>query len=138
MNNPFAPPGDAHTSNGRIVPEDVYGARRHGWRLTIDVLLLVVLGVLLAPHVLLNAMLWLGYLQDIGIYDPEIGGDPAWRGRPVTVPVLIAAIATVRIVLSRGRQAMGRRLKRAYAATATAAVLTALVSLIPEPSFWWG
>jgi len=137
MTNPFAPPGDANPSSGGIAAGNSDGVRQR-WRSFLDTLLLVMLGLGLAPHVLLNAALWLGHLQGIGLYDPEVGGDPAWRGRSLTGPLLVAVIATARLFVARGRHSMRPGLKRAYVALAIVAVLAALVVLIPEPSFSWG
>jgi hypothetical protein len=136
MNNPFAPPGGEHPTSGRVAPVDADTWSR-GWKAKLDWLLLAVLGLVVVPHVLLNAMLWFGHWQGIGLYDPEIGGDPAWRARSVVLPLLVAVAAAVRLFAAREWRPMGHRLKRGYAVVAVIALLTALVALIPEPSFWW-
>jgi hypothetical protein len=136
MSNPFAPPGDTRPSSERGAPEDTGGPGQGRWRAAFDTLLFVVLGLTLVPHVLLNAMLWLGHWQGIGMYDPAIGGDPAWRARSAGVPLAAGCIAAARILVARTRLPIGRGFERAYVAMATVALVTTLVALLPEPSFF--
>jgi hypothetical protein len=130
MTKPSAPIGETGTPSG----PHATGDRRRGSK--IDMLLFVILGIVLLPAVVLNALLWLGHFLGLGVYDPAIGGDPAWRGRPLAVPLLVAVTAVVRLVVARGRWPMSPRATRALAVLVTVAVVTAAVSQIPEPSFF--
>ena len=100
-------------------------------------LLLVVLGLALVPAVLINGVLWSEHFRGIAIFDPEIGGDPVWRARPVIVPLLVAVAAALRLVLARRRLPTRRWPARAYVLVLATAILAAAIAQIPEPSFSW-
>jgi hypothetical protein len=100
----------------------------------IDALLIVVLAALLVPAVAINAILWRERLQGVALFDPSVGGDPAWRARPLFAPITVAAAVAVRLAAARGRWPLGRPFARAYAIVLGIAILTAAAALLPEPS----
>jgi len=108
---------------------------RKAWASKFDLLLIVALGLVLAPAVLLHVLLWSGHCLGMGLYDPALGGDPIWRHRPLILPVLVGVAAILRLTFSRGHWLSDSRPRRALTVLAVVAFVTAALSLIPEPSF---
>jgi hypothetical protein len=102
----------------------------------IDVALVVVLVLVLLPAVLLNALLWMERFSGLGVYDPAIGGDPSWRGRPVALPLAVVAAAVLRIVLARKRWPLTPGKRRILVVLVVVGGVSAAASLIPEPNFF--
>ena len=107
---------------------------RQRWLRTLDMLLIILSGGVLVPSVLLNIILWRERLLGIALFDPAVGGDPAWRTRPLFVPLVVAAAATARLFISRRQRPASGRLARAHAIVLGVALLMAAAALIPEPT----
>jgi hypothetical protein len=90
----------------------------------------------LVPSVLLNIVLWRERLLGIGLYDFAVGGDPAWRTRPLFTPLVVAAAATVRLCIPRRQWPVSGRLTRAHVIVLSVALLTVAAALIPEPTMF--
>ena len=135
MANPYSPPGGDGLPREPNAAEGAAPVVEPRWMARSDVLLLLVLGAAAGPAVFLNALLWFEHFMGLGLYDPAIGGDPAWRTRSVTLPALVGAAAIVRLVAGRRGWSVRRKRFRAYAAVLSIAVLTALAALVPEPRF---
>ena len=100
-----------------------------------DTALVLALVLTLVPAVWINSVLWLEHLAGLGIYDPGLGGDPAWRGRPLFVPMLVATIALARLAL-RTLRPIAARQRVGLTIIAVIALLLAAASKIPEPSLF--
>jgi hypothetical protein len=107
---------------------------RQRWVDRIDALLILLLGGALVPSVLVNIVLWRERLQGIALYDFAVGGDSAWQARPLLMPLVVAAAATVRLCIPRRRWPLSGRLMRAHAIALSVAVLTAAAAFIPAPT----
>jgi len=76
--------------DGYAVQPAVAAGRAHNEKAWFDAVGVSILALLLLPAILTNALLWYEYLSGIGLYDPAAGGDPAWKHRPLLIPVLVA------------------------------------------------
>lgn len=125
MTTPAAPPSNSASSNA---PPSGHSK--------LDVALIVVLVLVLVPAVLFNALIWMERLLGLGIYDPAIGGDPSWRGRPVALPLAVAVVAVIRMVLARRRWPLTPSKRRILVLLFIVGGVSATAFLAPEPNFF--
>lgn len=107
-----------------------------GWWTKVDFVALVVGAAALIPGVSLHVLLWSEHLTGLGIYDPAIGADPSWRGRPIAAPLVVLSGAIFRVVVLDRIWLMIPRLKKAYVAIALVALASLLASLVPSPNYF--
>ena len=108
------------------------GTGRAAWP---DIVLSLTLACALLPAISFNALLWYEHVAGLGIYDPALGGDPAWRHRPLILPALAFVGAVGRLALRRFWPTAPRN-RRATLGLAVIALGTLAASLIPEPSYF--
>lgn len=99
-----------------------------------DIVAIAALAVPLLPVLALNALLLRERAQGLALADPAVGGDPAWRARPLLLPLVVAAAIVGRLVLARRRWPLRRPLTLAYAIVLILAVASVAAALVPAPA----